>query len=56
MSAIRPESKIASSTSWVTVKTVLRLADHIRTSSSWITPRVSASICAKGSSKSASRR
>src|SRR2546428_256716 len=43
---------IASSTSCVTMKTVLRLAVHMRTSSSWMTPRVRASIWAKGSSSS----
>ena len=52
ISAMRSESKIASSTSWVTMKTVLRLSVHIRISSSWMTPRVSASICANGSSAS----
>src|SRR5262245_9064973 len=52
ISAIRSDSKIASSTSCVTMNTVLRLAVHIRTSSSWMTPRVRASICAKGSSRS----
>jgi len=52
MRAMRSDSKMASSTSWVTMKTVLRLADHILTSSSWITPRVSASIWANGSSSS----
>ena len=52
MSATRSDSKIASSTSCVTMNTVFRLAVHIRTSSSWMTPRVRASICAKGSSSS----
>ena len=51
MSAMRSDSRMASSTSWVTMKTVLREAVHIRTSSSWMTPRVSASIWAKGSSR-----
>ena len=52
MSAMRSDNTIASSTSCVTMNTVLRLVVHIRTSSSWMTPRVSASIWAKGSSSS----
>ena len=50
MRTILSERRMASSTSWVTMNTVLRLSIHILTSSSWITPRVSASIWAKGSS------
>jgi len=42
--------RMASSTSWVIMNTVCRVAAQIFTSSSWITPRVSASSAPNGSS------
>ncbi len=47
---ILSDSRMASSTSCVTINTGFRVAFHIWINSSWITPLVNASICAKGSS------
>ena len=55
ISRMRSESRMASSTSWVTMNTVMPVSCHIRTSSFWMTPRVSASIWAKGSSNNRMR-